>query len=725
MTDFAQSLEAWRRGERTVRDLTTEAGTLVGRDGIDPTVLLGTLHASHQRDPLPQEVYSTLEHSLQGWLKDSTVMQGRPRGNQHTRPFGKPDESRTVIVNPEGDEELFRALASDEPGAAALIDVGHILQDRFELVELIGEGGMSSVYKATDLRKVEARADDPYVAVKVLTIPFRHYSRSLALLQREAQKIQSLAHPNIVRVFDCDRDGQIVFMTLEYLAGRSLKQALLAPGFNGMAPTQAVRIIEAVGNALAFAHRNGIVHGDLKPGNIIITDKGEIKVIDFGIARAVTEAEDTGQTADAPDLSKFTALTPPYASPEMLEHKPADRRDDIYAFACIVCEILTGKHPFDCKPATVARSNGIKLVRDEKISRQQYKAITRGLEFDRAARTPTVENFLRDFGIEPAKPPRNRWAIAAVGVLLVLLGLYVARDYLSPATRSSSAAQQTSAAPLQVGEVFRDCPTCPLMTVLPAGQFEQGSAVQDSYAQPAEQPQHIVTIANHFGMSVNEVTLGEFREFARDTNRAATGCEIYDGTWHRQAQRSWNDTGFTQTTTHPATCVTWNDATGYVRWLATKTRHAYRLASASEWEYAARAGSAESQPWPANAAAACAQANVADGTAAAQFPGWDVQACSDGYVYTAPVGSFQTNAFGLHDMYGNVFEWVQDCWHEDYAGAPEDGSAWAGGDCNLREMRGGSWFTTPSYVRPAYRNRFAADYASSSIGFRIVRDLHE
>jgi formylglycine-generating enzyme required for sulfatase activity len=115
---------------------------------------------------------------------------------------------------------------------------------------------------------------------------------------------------------------------------------------------------------------------------------------------------------------------------------------------------------------------------------------------------------------------------------------------------------------------------------------------------------------------------------------------------------------------------------------------------------------------------------VADQSAAQQWPGWKVNPCSDGYVYTAPVGSFQPNAFGLYDMLGNVFEWVQDCWHPDYRGAPANGSAWlASGDCTQHNLRGGSWFTSPTLVSTSARNRFEETYRSNSIGFRLVREI--
>jgi formylglycine-generating enzyme required for sulfatase activity len=201
------------------------------------------------------------------------------------------------------------------------------------------------------------------------------------------------------------------------------------------------------------------------------------------------------------------------------------------------------------------------------------------------------------------------------------------------------------------------------------------------------------------------------------------GCDIYDGEWRHRPNASWTDPGFTQGTTHPVTCVSWNDAVAYAQWLSAESGHRYRLPSASEWEYAARAGGDDVRPWKASAAGACADANVADQSAARRYPGWAVFPCEDGYVNTAPIGSFKANAFGLNDMLGNVFQWTEDCWRDDYAGAPNDGSARNDGDCTEHEMRGGSWFSSPAYVSASYRNHFAADYRTSSVGFRLVREI--
>jgi formylglycine-generating enzyme required for sulfatase activity len=224
---------------------------------------------------------------------------------------------------------------------------------------------------------------------------------------------------------------------------------------------------------------------------------------------------------------------------------------------------------------------------------------------------------------------------------------------------------------------------------------------------------------------VYEVTVGEFKQFVAATAHQSAGCESYDGTWQPKSELNWNNVGYAQTASHPVVCVSWRDARDYANWLSRKTGQRYRLPSDSEWEYAARAGSEAFRTWGTRLEAACLSANVADQTAARRYPGWKVHPCTDSYVYSAPVGSFQPNAFGLYDMLGNAFEWVQDCWHTDYRGAPTNGSAWLSGDCVQRDMRGGSWFTVPSLVSVTARNHFEDSYRSNSVGFRLVREVQQ
>jgi formylglycine-generating enzyme len=308
-----------------------------------------------------------------------------------------------------------------------------------------------------------------------------------------------------------------------------------------------------------------------------------------------------------------------------------------------------------------------------------------------------------------------------VAVILAAVAAWMFTHRASvPSTPNTSATSSTAA---QIpGEVIRDCPTCPAVTVLPAGRFKQGTPNADR-PPSIETPQHWVSIRRPFGMSTNAVTVDEYAQFIEATGRNMQGCETYDGTWKNRPEKDWAEPGFIQSGRHPVTCVSWTDAQSYATWLSAKTGHRYRLPSASEWEYAARAGGEAVQPWGANGSSACANANVADRSAAHRYPGWQVFACDDGYIYTSPVGSFVPNSFGLNDMLGNVFQWTEDCWHADYAGAPVDGSARTDGDCTSRELRGGSWFSSPDYVRANYRNHFAADYRTSSVGIRLVREV--
>ncbi len=303
------------------------------------------------------------------------------------------------------------------------------------------------------------------------------------------------------------------------------------------------------------------------------------------------------------------------------------------------------------------------------------------------------------------------WSAAAL-LVVVFAWLFAHRSPPQPAEPLAAAAP----AP---GSVIRDCAGCPEMTVLPAGRFKQGSARGPAF----EQPLHWVVIGRSIAMSTSPVTLQDFGQFVAATGRDMQGCDTYDGEWKHRPADSWEHTGFVQTAAHPVTCVSWSDAEAYANWLSTKTGHRYRLPSASEWEYAARAGAEISPLWGPDGQGACAEANVADASAGRRYPGWAVFPCDDGYAYTSPVGTFKANAFGLTDMLGNVLQWTEDCWHENYAGAPVDGSAWLDGDCAAHELRGASWFSSPSYVRADYRDRFPADYRTSSVGIRLVRDI--
>jgi formylglycine-generating enzyme required for sulfatase activity/predicted Ser/Thr protein kinase len=686
-SSFVRLLRSFQSGQLSHDELLEEINRHLTLEKASPIALLETLEAEQSIRPLRGDVHESILTSIRNWPQDSTV--------------------------------ITRAPAARSAERRRIVGVGEVLQGRFELIELLGEGGMSRVFKAIDLRRVEAGAADPSIAVKVLTEPFSEYFGSITALQREAHKLQSLTHSNIVRVIDCDRDGQTVFMTMEYLAGESLQKKLRAADSASIDRSAAESVIGAIADALEYAHANYIVHGDLKPGNVIITTQGVTKVIDFGMARFVARPGSARAHSDVHPDETPKAVTPRYASPQMLAGLDPTPSDDIYALACIAYEALSGRVPFDLPRNAGKIDSQRRPPRPPEMPTHQYLALVMALAFDPKDRTPTVRQFRAEFTAIRGKRAK-RWAwIGAAVVAVALFALY-----RLPLPRPANSPLPVSTYVPAAGSVIRDCPTCPLMTILPAGHFTQGADSGDPDLLPFEQPQHAVVIGYPLAMGKNEVTVGEFREFADATQRAMSGCNTYDGQWHYQPTANWQAPGFAQGAEHPVACTSWRDALAYAKWLSEKTGQTYRLPSASEWEYAARAGSESTQTWAPNAAAACADANVADETAAQRFPGWVTFPCSDGYVSTAPVGSFRANAFGVNDLLGNVFEWVEDCWHPDYNGAPGDGSARLDGDCQEHELRGGSWFSSPRFVNAAYRNRFDADYRSSAVGFRLVREVN-
>lgn len=296
---------------------------------------------------------------------------------------------------------------------------GDILNSRFELLKRVGTGGMGTVYKALDRRKLFFDDQDPYVAVKIVNRKFRANQYWLTALQQEAKKCERLVHPNIVRVYNFHHDGPMVYITMEYLHGESLVHRIRVNNFT------ALRIIHNMGQALAFAHQNGIIHCDFKPANVFLTDTGEIKLIDFGIAHVFSNGEDRSPDPGI-EARTLNAVTPAYSSPEILERRKPDLRDDVYSLACTAYELLTGQHPFNRKPATEARDAGLKIKHLAPLSRRQWKALQSALAFDRDKRTPTVDRFLKDFNAKRWHPLPLALGITASVVLVAgTLAVYI------------------------------------------------------------------------------------------------------------------------------------------------------------------------------------------------------------------------------------------------------------------------------------------------------------
>jgi len=275
--------------------------------------------------------------------------------------------------------------------SAAQIMPGTVLKNRFELVTRIGAGSMADVFEAIDRRKLEAGSADPRVAIKVVSRAFSTHPNALKTLQREALNSQGLIHPNIIRVFDFDWDNDRFFMTMELLEGQPLVALLDKRRTKPVPFALAEPIVECMCEGLRYAHTHGVIHADIKPGNIFVSATGPAKILDFGIARII-------QDAIEPSESPVTgAHTPAYASCEVLEGDEPTAQDDIFAMACVTYRMLAGRRAFGSLTALSAERKHFKPQRLDTLTPQQWAILKQSLAFRRADRTTDVETFATEF----------------------------------------------------------------------------------------------------------------------------------------------------------------------------------------------------------------------------------------------------------------------------------------------------------------------------------------
>ncbi len=385
---------------------------------------------------------------------------------------------------------------------ARKVEIGAVLKDRFVLESMIAKGGMGIVYKARDRRREEAMDRHPHIAIKVLGDEFRRHPDAFMALQREAKKAQELAHPNVVTVYDFDRDGPIVYMTMELLTGEALSQIIKRVEDSGMPVKQALPLIRGMAEGLAYAHNKHIVHSDVKPGNVFVTEQQVVKVLDFGIARAAVRP---GQNSDETefDAGSLGALTPTYASCEMFAKLEPDPRDDIYALACMAYELLAGKHPFKRMPAPQARAQKLKPDPIPTLTRRQWQGLLKGLAFEREDRTASAMELLAALEDRPAKRSRAILAGATAATVSAIIVFFV-----TPAIRPDKPEPLPEPEPMSAqvaGQVSR------LLDVAEAHRMvgrliePPGSSAFDAYQQVLEiHPydrdalQGLAEIADHF-----------------------------------------------------------------------------------------------------------------------------------------------------------------------------------------------------------------------------------
>ncbi|MGF6854425.1 protein kinase domain-containing protein [Paraburkholderia sp. CI3] len=445
MASLARVILDFQSGELSRDEFVAQLDSALVTEQLGPTRLLEMLYAAHHRSPLPDDLYQEVRRRIE-LLRVSNVAAGGEETGIQT----------TVDLPSLRSSSAGSAGAASTAGSAAhetIKGIGDTLNNRFVLEECLGVGGMGTVYKALDLRKLEASDRKPYLAIKVLNVQFRGNPNSLVALQREARKAQVLAHRNIITVYDFDRDGPIVYLTMEYLSGKPLSQLLRTPGYQGMPVRAALPIVRGMCAALAYAHERGFVHCDFKPANVFLTTNAEVKVIDFGIARVFQRPEEESD-ATVFDPGSLGALTPAYASPEMIEHREPDPRDDIYALGCITYELLTGHHPFDRLSATQARNADFKPQRPANLDARQWRALRAALSFDRNTRIPSVVRFIAEFDNEARAEKSGTLAWVGLAGLAVVCAVTVGVfAFRSGSSRQHAA--QTEAARSQGDQVDR------------------------------------------------------------------------------------------------------------------------------------------------------------------------------------------------------------------------------------------------------------------------------
>lgn len=364
---------------------------------------------------------------------DFTVMREIPEDDetpeqaQEQETFVRDPDKTKLGADTDAERITAQANTGNASGVDAVLSIGSIIGGRYELLSELGSGGMGKVFKARDRLRVEAQDRNPFIALKVLSERFKEHPDSMIALQRESRRAQTLAHPNVITVHEFFRDGPHFYMTMELLNGKPLDLLLQSDYSDGLSFADAWPIIEGVGLALQYGHDKGIVHSDIKPGNIFICTDGTVKVLDLGISRPipVTDAPEAEQTVFDPG-TRLGSLTPAYASLEMWNQDTPDPRDDIYALGCVSYLLLTGRHPFDGQSAREAFNQNLSPPKIEKIARSQWSALVNALRFRRSDRTESVRHMLNKLAPQAVIRSKRRTAAyigAAVALVAAVIGV--------------------------------------------------------------------------------------------------------------------------------------------------------------------------------------------------------------------------------------------------------------------------------------------------------------
>lgn len=602
---------------------------------------------------------------------------------------------------------------------------------RYHILEQLGEGGMAVVYEAYDTML------ERNVAVKVLRFNQMNSEVSVKRFQLDAKILAKLDHPSIVKVLDFGEYEGIPYLVMEHVPGGTLKQSTGKP----IPWQQAVRLLIPIGNALGYAHQKEIIHRDVKPSNILLNEKGESFLTDFGIAKILETTETIDLTKDG-----FGIGTPEYMPPEIFDDAPLDKRADIYSLGIVLYELVTGRTPFKADtPLAVLKKHVLEPLPHPNMYVPSIPSRIEEILFKALAKKPenrfqSMEEFVRvledallDQNIATrsttSKPINSLWVIPillGIGGMIILftriensnsndakliqninttetveidtiISLSTPADTENLHDENDYKIDDATIVDLSLGSASTSPIDGMKMVYVPAGEFQMGASEQDAKAYDDEKPQHTVYL-DAFWIDQTEVTNGMYEKCVSEgvcLEQKKYSHHTNTGTDH------FNDPLYSN---YPAVYVNWEDAKTYCEWAGR------RLPTEAEWEKAAKGETNDRYPWgnsEPNASLANFGQNIGD---------------------TVEVGNYPSgiSVYGAYDMVGNVWEWVSDWYNENYYSMSDEFNPTGPGYGDTHILRGGSFFSEAKYSRVTYRESPSSssteNYGSGNWGFRCAMD---
>lgn len=425
LSEFAEQLQEQIADESLLDDIHSAVQALLSGNGNIEADIRRILQEQRRAGNLRDETFELVQRML-----DRAT---------HEDPAPAPMVSEFDAQNddPFRDTTVIATSTSDAESADDRCQVGSVLRDRFLLQERIAGGSMGVVYKALDRRLAEVDGVDPWVAIKVLTPQLARNAQALRALQQEAAKGRCLLHPNIVRFLDLDRDEDLYFIVMEWLDGKSLGSILDDSGSKKIDKETALDVVKQVAKALDYAHRLGVVHADVKPGNILVSPDGEIKLFDFGAAR-VRQKRLEGQANS--DAGEPGAVAPAYSSMQVLTGEEPVAADDVFSLGCLMYRLVAGYRVFGPRNAAEAADTGMEPQRPQGLNDTEWHALRKALSYSRVSRFASPKEFIEALAApvapksiqvsaeldEPYDERRRVWPYVVTAVLLIVgvLGLY-------------------------------------------------------------------------------------------------------------------------------------------------------------------------------------------------------------------------------------------------------------------------------------------------------------